>query len=181
MTKKSPASPDYTLFPATVLIDTREQTPWQFRGLRSKVASGEMKPLIVPIETQGLSTGDYSLKGFEESGICIERKSHEDAVQTFCHGRDRFENELERMQKFQYAAVIIEADWNAILYRPPKHSRFTPKSFAESVVAWSQRFPKTHWFTMPTRAEAEKQAFRVLRRFWRDAEEKRKEAEKSVS
>lgn len=164
-------TPDYTVFPATVSIDTREQTPWYFRGFRQKLPTGKV-PLIVPVETKTLSTGDYSLAGFEENGICLERKSHEDAVSTFCHGRDRFERELERMQKFRSSHVIVEADWPRIMHDPPKHSRFSPKSFRESVIAWSQRFPLTHWWLMPTRAEAEKMAFQLLRRFWKDEMER---------
>jgi len=42
------------------------------------------------------------------------------------------------------------------------------------VVAWSQRYPKTHWFPMSGKADAEKMAFRLLRRFAKDEAERTK-------
>lgn len=38
----------------------------------------------------------------------------------------------------------------------------------DELTGWQQRYPKVHWITAGTRAQAERLAFRVLERFWED-------------
>ncbi len=78
----------------TIIIDTREKTPWQFKN--SKV--------------QGMKTGDYTIAGLEDV-VCIERKSTEDFVNSLIHNRIRFFKELERMKAFEHKWVIVEGSW----------------------------------------------------------------------
>lgn len=112
--------------PYTVLIDTREQTPWLFTGLHADASRGS-RPLVVPVQRQclGNGLGDYSILGHEpnrvsgvavppgESGpgavpslavvprLSIERKSIQDCIGTilgFGDGhRERFEKELANL------------------------------------------------------------------------------------
>jgi hypothetical protein len=100
--------------------------------------------------------------------VCIERKSLADAFGTFGRDRERFEAELDRMARMRYAAVVIEADLNAIRWRPPTFSRLAPKTVFRSMLAWEQRFG-VHFWAVPNRAWAEKWTYLILERFWRDA------------
>lgn len=152
-TKKPP------LPPMTVIMDTREQQPYDFKDIEP--AS------VVVIDT--LKTGDYSIVGCEHE-ICIERKTCADAFSTFGRGRERFERELKRMQSYKYAAVIIEADWHTILRCYPT-IKFTPRAFHRSVIAWQQRFG-VHFWTCPSRIFAERTTYRILERFWKDKHER---------
>ena len=139
-----------------IIRDTRENLGYDFACITP--------PPVVEVAT--LSTGDYSLKGLE-SRITIERKNLSDAFGTFGRGRARWEREPERMAGYQFAAVVIEGDWNAIVRRPPARSRLNPKTVVASIAAWSQRF-RVHFFTCPDREFAERFTYRLLERFRRD-------------
>jgi len=141
-----------------IIRDTREQLGFDFACITP--------PPTVEVAT--LATGDYSLKRFETL-ITIERKSLSDAFGTFGKGRARFERELLRMTAFQFAAVIVEADWQTIVRHPPTRSRLDPKTVVASIAAWAIRH-RVHFWTCPNRAFAEKFTFRLLERFWKDRE-----------
>jgi DNA excision repair protein ERCC-4 len=139
-----------------IVVDTREQLPYSFAFITPP-------PEVVRAT---LGTGDYSLKGYEDK-IVVERKSLGDAYNTFGQGRKRFQRELERMINYQFAAIVIEADWDTIVRRPPARSRLLPKSVVASIAAWSQRFG-VHFWTCPNRDFAERWTYRLLERFWKD-------------
>lgn len=139
-----------------IVRDTREQNGFTFS-------------MISPppqVEVATLETGDYSLRGLEDQ-VTIERKSLADAFGSFGKGRRRFERELERMAAFQFAAVIIESDWQTIFRQPPTYSRMNPKSVLSSVIAWSMRY-RVHFWACPDRIFAERITYRLLERFWKD-------------
>lgn len=167
---------DYVLFPATVIVDSREQAPFQFTGFTAD-ARHKGKPLIVPIEIAGLTTGDYSLAGFEQR-ICVERKSKADAYGTFGRDRERWERELDRMAKMDFAAVVVEASLLACLTDPPPNTKFLPKSFYRSVIAWQVRYRTIQWCFAPSRHWAERTTLRWLERFWLDEKERIKQGAK---
>lgn len=147
-----------------IIRDTREQAGYDFACIAPPPA----------VEVRTLHTGDYSLAGAEDL-ITIERKSLIDAYGTFGQGRNRFEKELERMRSFQFAAVVIEANWHTILCRPPARTRLAPKTIHASVIAWQQRFG-VHFWTCDSRELAERTTYRLLERFWRDQEKARRQA-----
>ncbi|TXH18015.1 MAG: hypothetical protein E6R03_02915 [Hyphomicrobiaceae bacterium] len=155
--------------PFTVIIDTREQAPYQFRTFKAdakhKTPSGIVRDLFIPVEIATLKTADYSIKGFE-SEIAIERKSLTDLFGTLGSGRERFERELERLSEFQIAHVVIEASWETVLCKPPERAKLSPKSVFRSINAWEQEFPTIHWQFMGMKAIAEHKTFRILERFW---------------
>jgi ERCC4-type nuclease len=142
--------------PFIIVVDTREQRGYTFACITPQPK----------IETATLRTGDYSLKGYEDQ-VCIERKSLIDCYGTFGQGRDRFQRELERMVTYQFAAVIIEADWHTIIKRPPVRSRLKPKTIVRSIAAWCQRF-NVHFMPCPDREFAERYTHILLERFWKD-------------
>jgi len=95
----------------TVVVDTREQEPYDF------------DPQCVTVIRRALPAGDYSIEGFEDS-VAVERKSLADFVSTVIRGRDRFQKELKRLQSYEAACVVVEASLRDILegnYRSGAH------------------------------------------------------------
>ena len=108
----------------TIIIDTREQTPLLFANL--------------PTERRTLTTGDYSVWGFERE-FCVERKTIEDLVQSITRERDRFSRELQRMRAFDFRRLLIVgnlADIEEHRYR----SLAVPKAIIGSLFAFEARF-----------------------------------------
>jgi len=111
----------------TILIDSREQNPWKINSY--------------PVEVAALETGDYSILGFhnwENPGFAVERKSLPDLIGSLTTGRERFEKEIERLRRFRFAMIIVEADREDVIagrYR----SRATPKSMLASITAFEVR------------------------------------------
>ncbi len=152
--------------PFAVVIDTREQRPFEFKSLRSDAAQGK-RPIVVPTVRGCLAAGDYSLN--EPVGlVSIERKSLGDLFGTLAHGRARFERELDRLRDFARAYIVVEADWSQVFRDPPRHSDLNPKTVYRSVLAWQHRFPRVQWWFCPGRAFAEVTTFRILERAWKD-------------
>lgn len=108
-------------FPATIVIDTREQSPFTFEGIRSDACDGG-GPLVVGFARSTLASGDYSVVGLEEV-VGVERKSLADLYSTIGQHRERFERELARLNEFRFAAVVVEADWRNILGAWPPRIR----------------------------------------------------------
>jgi DNA excision repair protein ERCC-4 len=169
---------DYVVAPYTIIVDSREIHRFGFTGYRAD-ARQQKKPLVIPVEVAALKTGDYSLKGYENR-IAVERKALQDAFSTFCHERDRFERELERLNALEFAGVVIEAGWPSILNSPPPHTQFSPKSFFRSVVAWNVRYPRVHFWACETRSFAERVTLRWLERFFLDEQTKLKQLAKEA-
>lgn len=168
MPSKKQPKPTTMLFPATVVIDSREKCPFGFEGLSSDAKDGSL-PLIVRTVRAGLPSGDYSLLNLESS-VAVERKSISDLFGTVGRGRDRFERELERLNQMTFAAVVIEAGWVDIIHEPPPRSELSAKSIFRSVISWQQRFPRVHWWPCGSRRLAEVTTLRILERFWKDRE-----------
>lgn len=82
-------SPDYE-----IVCDTREQRPWWTTA-----------------ERVTLKTGDYSIKG-EEDSFALERKSLPDFYQSLTSGHDRFARELTRATELRYFAIIVEGGYS---------------------------------------------------------------------
>jgi len=83
---------------ARIIIDTREQRGWEFPNAVHKK----------------LDTGDYSIVGLE-TRVAIERKSADDLLGTFLRGRARFAKELQTLQGYDFACVIVECSMQDIL------------------------------------------------------------------
>ena len=112
-----------------ILIDTREQQPYEFEN---------------PSEVGTLSCGDYSIAGLENH-IAIERKELNDLIGCLTTGRERFEKELHKSKALDYFALIIEASLSNLVngnYR----SEMNPKSAIQSLLAFSIRYRLPIWF-----------------------------------
>lgn len=155
---------DFLLLPYSVVIDTREQHPFAFQNHNSDAKDGR-RPLIVPTVRACLQSGDYSIQGFEQR-VAVERKSLVDLFGSLGSGRERFEREIQRLSVFDFAAVVVEGDWGAVLSSPPPQSELRPKTVFRTVVDWQQDYPRVHWWFCSTRGFAELVTLRVLNRFW---------------
>ena len=78
--------------PFTVIIDTREQTPWEF-GFHTT-------------SRRKLDTGDYSIEGFETI-FTIERKRSVSEIANNITEK-RFKDVLERMNKIPHSFMLME-------------------------------------------------------------------------
>jgi DNA excision repair protein ERCC-4 len=167
LTRPPKPAPDEPLVtPWLLLIDSREQSPYDFQGLRADAKDGR-RPLQVRTEVRGLPSGDYSIAG-QEQWVAVERKSAADLFGTIGQHRERFERELARLNEMTFAAVVVEAEWSELLAHPPPRTKLLPKVVYRSVIAWQQRFPRVHWWAVAGRKMGEVTTFRILERFWRD-------------
>lgn len=135
----------------TILVDTREQTPWEFDG----------KLCLVKAAT--LATGDYSVEGHHRTGVVIERKSLLDLYGSMTSGRVRFLAELARMRAFEYKALIVEAEVGRVLLGSAR-TMVSPARMVRSVHEECVRHGISLHFLPKEQAEA--QAFRLLEAFW---------------
>ncbi len=168
---------DVVMSPITVAVDTREQAPFTFLGLRADADQGGL-PLVIPTQTKTLQTGDYSIVGFE-SAITIERKSLEDAVSTIVVDRDRFDREFQRMLTYKFAAVVIEASWGKLL-TPIANRRIKPKSITRGIMSLMLRYPTVQWVMCPDRRFAECFTYQLLAKFWEHRQRELKAAAKAT-
>lgn len=172
--------------PLVVVIDTREQKPYQFSSIPAD--RRELRELDIPdlpgivgtiaarTVIGSLKSGDYSIEGYEDQ-IAVERKSKHDLYSTVSQGRDRFEREISRLNSLHssiyqpvtpFAAVVVEAELSEIVKDPPKHCKLRPKTILRTVIAWQQRYRNVHWVFAPGREAAEVIVYRILDRWWRD-------------
>lgn len=107
----------------TILIDTREQTPFDFTAFGFKQRRATLK------------TGDYSVEGLEDK-LTVERKSLSDLLGCVGNQRKRFEKELHRMLEFDARAVVVSASESHIAKGGWKYSRLTPKQVIGSYTGW---------------------------------------------
>jgi ERCC4-type nuclease len=157
-------------FPVAVVIDSREQAGYSFRGLFADSADGVPRsynlPLVVPTVTRALPVGDYSLDGYEHL-VAIERKSLSDLYSTLSQGRDRFERELERSRTLDFFALVIESSYERLLASPPRFSDLSPRSVLRTLTAYMQRH-NLHVVPAGDRRLAELWTFRALQRYMLD-------------
>ncbi len=88
-----------------VLIDTREplHTAWEF----------DCETFTT--ERVKLDTGDYSIRGYQDCTICVERKTIGDFVGTVIGKWSRFRSELMRMSAFDYAIIVVECNLSDVM------------------------------------------------------------------
>lgn len=123
----------------TAIIDTREQTPWQFENLASELGS--------------LTTADYSVKGLEHL-IAVERKSLPDLLACCGTDRDRFRRELRRLKAYRFRALIIEASYSD-LEAGEWRSQLKPSHVLGSLAAWTAQYELPIWLVGSHKAGAE--------------------------
>lgn len=165
-----------------IVIDTAEQEPFAFSGIKSDADRGK-RNLIVPTVRECLgrhpnSLGDYTIRGCGVDGFgrChIERKSKKDGQSTilgFAGGaRDRFESELSNLAECPAPLVLIECPIEEFLGDAPSYGVRTKEENARtlfrSAIALQMRY-RVQWIFAPSRRAAEVTAFRWLEKWWRE-------------
>lgn len=107
-----------------IVIDTREQLPFAFKGL--------------PTVRATLKTGDYSIEGYTDR-VAVERKSKEDAYGCVGASRERFKRCMSRLADYERAAVVIECSVGAFI-QPPARSAITGTQAVGSFTSWMATF-----------------------------------------
>lgn len=89
----------------TIIVDTREKTPWDWEGDDSFAK-------VIHTKLEG---GDYSLVGMEEI-LAIERKASVDELYiNFTEHKVRFAAEWDRLKDHKIKILIVEASCEDIL------------------------------------------------------------------
>ena len=137
----------------TILIDSREQLPYSFYDTN--------------VVRTGMETGDYTIKGFEDV-FAVERKSFDDLANTLGAGRERFEREVQRAQKFEEFTVVIEASLDMLMERdhsggcPHYYSNIHPNSILGTVRKWPDKYPTLEFYWAGDRAGAKAKTLQLL-------------------
>ncbi|MGN6545667.1 MAG: hypothetical protein ACTHK7_11505, partial [Aureliella sp.] len=155
--------------PFEILIDTAEQLPFPFIGIRADAehdyALWDVQTARVCLGRHPDSLGDYSVTG--GIGRChVERKSMADAHTTllgFTDGhRKRFEAELANLAKIESALVVVECSFEEFVCNAPewgqKSNIENAKNLFRSVLALQQD-TKVPWQFAGDRATAEQVTF----------------------
>ena len=140
--------------PFIIAIDTREQRPYTFKNI---------KP-VPEVVVQTLQTGDYSIAGLDNL-VCVERKSLADLFSSVGTGRERFEREMVRMSKMDYAALVIESSLSGIFVNPPSRSKMNPKAVFRTLLSWSIKYG-IHVWPAWSREAGEKITYILLKNFY---------------
>lgn len=189
--------------PFTILIDSAEQSPFSFQGIKADgtflddFGDRVHADLVVPTEWRSLgrypnSLGDYSVDGF--AGQChVERKSVADCCSTILgwdkNGegvtrREQFESELANLSAIDAGLVVVEGTLQSVLESPRANGKKSVQENAKivhrTIVSWVQQF-SVPWLFCDSRRFAEITTFRFLERYWRHATQDRKETERVMA
>ena len=149
-----------------ILIDTREQLPYQFID---KDCTTEVCTLTV---------GDYSLPGLTDK-VAIERKSLDDLINCFMGpNRDRFEKELQKLRYYEVAVVIIEGNQTDIL-KGSYTSQMLPQSAMETISAFYIRY-RVPFLFCSDRSGGERMTFSLLQKYYYEIERRYKNMKKTL-
>jgi len=140
----------------TILIDSREKPGTAYTFDQWPVATNRTT----------LTTGDYSIDGFETE-VTVERKAMDDLATCCGTDRDRFEAQVQRMSDMDNATVVIEGTKKQAQngdYYPNIH----PNSLVGTVESWSAQSPTGYgveFVWAGTRDQAERFTYNELMGF----------------
>ena len=107
-----------------ILVDTREQSPFDFSRFEGWFAGIEKKPLKL---------GDYSVAGLED--VCVvERKDLPDLIHSLTADRSVFVNRLRRMSRYPHRLLVITAAVSQVK-SPYPHGGTNPNRITQSLIA----------------------------------------------
>ena len=107
-----------------ILVDTREQNPFDFSRFEGWFAGIEKKPLQL---------GDYSVAGLED--VCVvERKDLPDLIHSLTAERSVFVNRLRRMSRCPHRLLVITAVLSQVK-SPYPHGGVNPNRITQSLIA----------------------------------------------
>jgi ERCC4-type nuclease len=107
-----------------VLVDTREQNPFDFSRFTG---------WFTGVEKKALPLGDYSVAGMED--VCVvERKHLDDLVHSFTAERSMFVDRLRRMSSYPRRLLVVTAALSQIK-SPYPYSGANPNRIMQSLIA----------------------------------------------
>jgi ERCC4-type nuclease len=107
-----------------VVVDTREQNPFDFSRFEGWFAG---------VERRALELGDYSISGMED--VCVvERKDLTDLVRSFSVERAAFVARLKRMHAYPHKLLVITTALSSVK-APYSFSRFNPNRIMQAMIA----------------------------------------------
>jgi ERCC4-type nuclease len=107
-----------------ILVDTREQSPFDFSRFEGWFAGIEKKPPKL---------GDYSVAGLED--VCVvERKDLPDLIHSLTTDRSVFVNRLRRMSRYPHRLLVITAAVSQVK-SPYPHGGTNPNRITQSLIA----------------------------------------------
>lgn len=109
---------------ATVLVDTREQNPFNLRRFQG---------WFTGVEKKALALGDYSIAGLEDSCV-VERKDLSDLVRSCTVERKVFVERLRRMAQYQHRLLVITSPLSQVKSRYD-HTNADPNRTMQFLVA----------------------------------------------
>jgi ERCC4-type nuclease len=145
-----------------VVVDTRENKPYQFPGVDSVVE-------------KELDVGDYSLTGFEDT-FAVERKTLDDLATSLGSDRNRFEDEIIRAQSLSEFVVVIEAESDAVYdYAgtgacPNYYSAIYPNSIIGTVEKWPSKYETLDFCWAGNRAGGRQETLAKLDKWYLERE-----------
>ncbi len=107
-----------------ILVDTREQNPFDFSRFEGWFAG---------IEKRALKLGDYSVAGLEDNCV-IERKDLPDLVHSLTTDRSVFVNRLRLMSSYPHRLLVIEAALSEVK-SPYACAGGSPNRITQSLIA----------------------------------------------
>jgi ERCC4-type nuclease len=107
-----------------VLVDTREQNPFDF----SRFAGW-----FNGVEKSALALGDYTIAGLEDTCV-VERKDLADLVHSFTVERSAFIERLRRMSSYPHRLLVITAALSQVK-SPYPYSHVNPNRILQSLIA----------------------------------------------
>ena len=133
-----------------VLVDTREQMPFDFSRFPNWIAGEKRKALRV---------GDYSVEGMEEL-LILERKSLSDLISTLMQNRVRFFAGCEKMTQYRWRALLVEASYEDIktVYDDELCTQAHPNAVSGTLDALEVKFGIPVIYTSQFRPLAEEKA-----------------------
>lgn len=108
----------------TLLVDTREQTPFDFSRFRGWFAG---------VEKKALPLGDYSVAGLED--VCVvERKDLSDLIHSCTVERSAFIKRLQLMARYPHRLLVLTSTLSQ-LKSPYAHASVDPNRTTQFLVA----------------------------------------------
>ena len=109
---------------ATILVNSREQSPFNFTRFTGWFAG---------VEKRALSLGDYSIAGLED--VCVvERKELSDLIHSCTVDRAAFVNRLRQMARYPHRLLVVTSALSQIKSRYA-YSDFDPNRTIQFLVA----------------------------------------------
>jgi len=134
-----------------IIVDSREQRPYSFRGYDIEIITG------------ALPVGDYSIPGFEDRAA-IERKSINDLIGCLMgKNRERFERELTKGRYYELFAVVVEASWQDIA-KGRYRSAMKQRAAAQSLICFQVRH-RVPFLFMGSRAASQYATYSLLEKY----------------